>query len=109
MKTKIAFLLFVICISSGFAQVHQAECNILKDENSIVCKYSTPIVTKEELITVQWLSPKNEIERQRDITVYPNGVSVYDFRFLDGRDKGTWHFTIIKNGEKVAETTFTVD
>jgi hypothetical protein len=109
MKTKIASLLFIILLNISFAQEHQAECSILKDENSIVCKYSTPLVKKEELITVQWLSPKNEIERQRDITVYPNGVSVYDFRFLDGRDKGTWHFIVIKNGDKVVETTFTVD
>jgi hypothetical protein len=109
MKTKIFSLMLIIGIFPCFAQEHQAECNILKDENSIVCKYSTPLVKKEELITVQWLSPKNEIERQRDITVYPHGVSVYDFRFLDGRDKGTWHFIVIKNGEKVVETTFTVD
>ncbi|NLO17825.1 MAG: hypothetical protein GX118_06505, partial [Arcobacter butzleri] len=44
-----------------------------------------------------------------DITISAKNSSIYDYRFLDGRDKGTWTFKVLKGEEELASTTFEVE
>ncbi|QOG13003.1 hypothetical protein [Arcobacter sp. FWKO B] len=87
----------------------EAECTILEDENSIVCKFTTPAQNIDQTFTIMWINPLNEIDRQRDITIPAHNVSIYDFRYLDGRESGRWKFSVFKNDKKIAETAFSLD
>lgn len=104
------FAVFIMFISFLFANTQSStnelynpniECLILEDENSIVCKFE---VQKDEessqKVTINWISPNGEISRSRELEVAPFDTSVYDFRYLDGREKGLWSFVIIyKNSQ----------
>lgn len=104
-------VLFLLLISTHIlaSQDNVADCIILEDEGSIVCKYSTKKLNIEQQITVKWINPNGEIDREREITIPPNNISVYDFRYTDGRDLGIWNFIVLQNNKKVASTTFSLD
>lgn len=77
------------------------DCLILEDENSIICKFEIVRDTeKEQIITINWVSPTGEISRSREMIIPPGDSSAYDYRYLDGRESGKWDFTIIYNGKE---------
>lgn len=77
------------------------DCLILEDENSIICKFEVVRDTeKEQIITINWISPTGEISRTREMIIPPGDSSAYDYRYLDGREGGKWDFTIIYNGKE---------
>lgn len=77
------------------------DCLILEDENSIICKFEVIRDTeKEQIITINWVSPTGEISRSREMIIPPGDSSAYDYRYLDGRESGKWDFTIIYNGKE---------
>ena len=81
------------------------DCIILQDENSIICKFELQRDTIEQNIQVLWLNPKGEISRQRDMLIPAGHGSIYDYRYLDGRELGVWSFKVIFK-EKEYSTTF---
>lgn len=109
MKAKIAFLFIVLFTIKVVSFAHEADCIILQDESSIVCKYTTPIYENERTVEVRWISPSKEIDRQRDITIPPNNVSIYDFRYLDGREAGLWEFVVLEKDKVITSTQFTIE
>lgn len=109
MISKIFLSLFIISSYLLASQDSIADCIILEDEDSIVCKYSTKKLDTEQLITVKWINPNGEIDRQRDITIPPNNISVYDFRYIDGRDLGVWKFIVLRDDKTIAQTTFELE
>ncbi|MCB9096817.1 hypothetical protein [Arcobacter aquimarinus] len=77
------------------------DCLILEDENSIICKFEVIRDTeKEQIITINWVSPTGEISRSREMIIPPGDSSAYDYRYLDGREGGKWDFMIIYNGKE---------
>ncbi|CAM3593563.1 hypothetical protein [Arcobacter aquimarinus] len=77
------------------------DCLILEDENSIICKFEVIRDTeKEQVITINWVSPTGEISRSREMIIPPGDSSAYDYRYLDGREGGKWDFMIIYNGKE---------
>lgn len=92
------FISFLFANQNGNVESYNPniECLILEDEDSIVCKFE---VQKDEensqKVTINWISPNGEISRSRELEVAPQNASVYDFRYLDGREKGLWSFVII--------------
>ena len=74
-----------------------ADCLILEDENSIICKFEVIRDTKDQQIVINWISPTGEISRTREMNIPAGDVSAYDYRYLDGREGGKWNFKIIYN------------
>jgi hypothetical protein len=82
-------------------------CLLLKDENSIICKYQTQRVHYDRNITIYWIDPNHLVSRTRQITIPANHSSIYDYRYISGRLLGEWEFRI-KDRDKYASTTFTL-
>ncbi|MEA3353854.1 MAG: hypothetical protein U9Q33_08575 [Campylobacterota bacterium] len=104
-------LSFVFLCTISFAQQSQkagVDCLLLVDENSIICKYTQIRVDHEKTVTFQWIDPKGEISRSRDMNIPALHGSVYDYRYIKGRSSGKWTFKVI-DGEKEYTTNFTID
>jgi hypothetical protein len=81
------------------------DCLILQDENSIICKFETNRIIKDQDIVVQWLDPQGDVSRSRNMIVPAGHGSIYDYRYINGRLKGLWTFKVIEN-EKEYTTNF---
>lgn len=108
MLKYILFLFFVTSLFSIEPQAEQettqesrnytpkVECLVLEDENSILCKFEIIIdPVEDQMISLKWINPNQEVTRTRDIIIPAGASSAYDFRYLDGREKGIWNFKII--------------
>ncbi|MFA7084509.1 MAG: hypothetical protein WC141_08250 [Arcobacteraceae bacterium] len=85
-------------------ETKEADCLILKDENSIICKYTSPIGTQDKEIEVEWINPNGESTRKRTVIVPAGHSSVYDFRYISGRLKGIWTFKVYDEEDSVTTT-----
>jgi len=86
----------------------RADCILLEDENSIICKYMAPRVDIEKTIIIEWIDPNGEISRTREMMVPPMHGSIYDYRYLQGRVPGVWTFKIT-DGNQTYTTQFTIE
>lgn len=86
----------------------KADCLILKDENSIVCKYSHERVQIDKEIKIQWIDPNGKITRERSIIIPAGHGSIYDFRYIEGRMKGQWQFKVFEESIETV-TTFEIN
>ncbi len=103
-------LLFMLLLSlSLFAQENKPEvdCLILEDENSIICKYILSRETTDKNITFEWIDPEGNVSRTKDVVVLSNHGSAYDFRYINGRQKGIWTFKVIDNNQ-IYKTEFEI-
>ena len=104
---------FLICVLPLFGNVVQvneekikdynpnADCLVLEDEKSVICKFEVMRdETKEQQITINWISPTGEISRTREMVIPAGDTSAYDYRYLDGRENGKWDFKIIYSGKE---------
>jgi len=107
MKKIIISVLFLSITLFAQNVTSEADCLILEDENSIICKYVHDRMDVDKNITFEWVDPNGEISRTREMIVPANHGSVYDFRYMDGRKKGTWSFKVF-DGKKTLETKFEV-
>ena len=103
-------VLFFFIVSFSFASVDyeldEVDCLIIKEENSIICKYtSKEVVEEDKFIKVEWINPSGEMSRERKILFPAGHGSVYDFRYLEGRELGVWTFKVI-DGENIFKTDF---
>lgn len=84
---------------------NNADCLILEDENSIICKYEMNRPEVDQQIKVEWISPTGEISRGREMLIPVGHGSVYDYRYISGRESGTWTFKVYHN-DKTYSTQF---
>ena len=98
-------LLSVLLTSIVVAQEVEVDCLIVKDENSIICKYTQDRSLEDRMVKIHWIDPQGKISRQRDINFPAGHASIYDFRYLEGRISGTWIFKIIDDAKEY-KTTF---
>jgi len=82
-----------------------ADCLILQDENSIICKFETNRNSSDRNIVVQWIDPQGDVSRSRNMLIPAGHASIYDYRYINGRLKGSWTFKVIEN-EKSYITSF---
>ncbi len=112
MKKLIYKLLFIsslaFCETIDIESKNSADCLILQDENSIICKYLHERVEEDKDILIQWINPKGDISRERTLIIPAGHGSIYDFRYIEGRMKGIWQFKVIDSD---IETTanFTIE
>ena len=94
-KLLYSFLLLAsICLAQE-DKINNVDCLILKDEDSIICKYSINRLEHDKEINMQWIDPNKKLSRNRTITIPQGHGSVYDFRYITGRQKGIWIFKVI--------------
>lgn len=104
---------FLICVLPLFAENTKlneekiqdynpnADCLILEDEKSVICKFEVMRdEVKEQSIVINWISPSGEISRTREMIIPAGDTSAYDYRYLDGRENGKWDFKIIYAGKE---------
>lgn len=91
-------LLFVLTVAFGETiqseSKNSADCLILEDENSIICKYVHPRSEEDKEISVKWVDPSGESSRERTLLIPAGHGSIYDFRYIEGRVKGIWQFQV---------------
>jgi len=104
------FLASTICFCETYDEgpLYNADCLILEDENSIICKYEHDRLDEDVSITIKWIDPSGKVSRQRDLILPAGHGSIYDFRYIDGRKKGIWKFEVIE-GDIKTETTFNIE
>ncbi len=103
-KLLITFIA-VLALNAQEEPKKNVDCIILKDEDSIICKYQTIRKNIDEPILIEWINPQGKISRTREMTVPAGHSSIYDFRYIKNRAKGTWTFKVNSN-EEVYTTTF---
>ena len=81
-----------------------ADCLILEDENSIICKYLHERLEEDKEIIVKWVDPQGEISRERTLIIPAGHGSIYDFRYIEGREKGIWQFKVLEDGIETSAT-----
>lgn len=109
-KHLVFFLICVLPLFGNVVQVNEekikdynpnADCLVLEDEKSVICKFEVMRdETKEQQITINWISPTGEISRTREMVIPAGDTSAYDYRYLDGRENGKWDFKIIYSGKE---------
>ncbi len=94
-KLSVLFLLIVsFSFASGDYTPNEVDCLVIKEENSIICKYISERSSEDRFINVEWIDPNGDLSRSRKI-LFPSGHgSVYDFRYLSGRAEGIWTFKV---------------
>jgi hypothetical protein len=102
----IAILIFT-CINA-FAINSSADCIIIKDDNSIICKYKHERRDIEKIVKFEWHDPSGNISRKRDIIIPAGHGSIYDYRYLDGRLPGEWTFKVFDNNHTI-ESKFVIE
>lgn len=108
MKLKYGVLFCMLFLTFAYANDKNIDCLILKDENSIICKYIQERVPEDKYITMQWIEPDGVITREREILIPAFHSSVYDYRYIEGRSLGEWTFKVIDNEDEYI-TTFMIE
>jgi hypothetical protein len=83
----------------------RVDCLILEDEDSIICKFEINRQTEDQELVFQWINPEGELSRSRDMQIPAGHGSIYDYRYIDGREAGNWIFKVIYK-EKEYSTKF---
>lgn len=101
-------IILSLILSASFAfsleHMNEADCLIIEEENSIICKYSGERNIEDKFVHIEWIDPKGNVSRARKIIIPKGHGSVYDFRYISGRMPGIWTFRVID-----AETTFATE
>lgn len=106
-KGLVVFLSFftLIFAADSYEEQNIADCVVLKDQNSIICKYMQQRDSVDKKILFEWSDPDGNISRTREMIIPAGHGSVYDFRYIDGRKKGIWTFKVFDD-KTTYETTF---
>ncbi|GGD36873.1 hypothetical protein GCM10012288_08690 [Malaciobacter pacificus] len=90
-----------------FEQIEpNADCLILEDENSIICKFEVTRTSYDKQIKIEWISPSGELSRERDMIIPAGHGSIYDYRYINGRELGFWTFKVVLEDGKNYSTQF---
>jgi len=86
----------------------KVECIILKDENSIICKYTHKRINIDKTVKFEWHEPDGVVSRVRAMIIPAGHGSVYDYRYIKGRTSGLWTLKVIDNN-KVTKANFIIE
>lgn len=108
MKKYLLILSIITTVLFGYENDKEADCIILKEENSIICKYSHIRINEDKEVTFNWIEPNGKVTRTRVMVLPAGHGSVYDYRYLEGRTKGNWTFEVIDGEDKIT-TNFIIE
>lgn len=95
-------LMFTVSIFATDALV----CEVVNQDDilKIKCKYKTVSKDYDRNISMAWTSPSTpQDDRFKTIVLPAYNISVYDFRYFDGRADGSW--TISATDEETGQVT----
>jgi hypothetical protein len=101
-------LLTTFLISLNAKTTNNVDCIIIKDENSIICKYILERVNSHKKVVFNWIEPNNSISRKRVMDIPIGHGSVYDFRYIKGRSQGIWTLEVTDNNQTY-KTNFLIE
>ncbi len=81
-------------------------CKVVNEDDimKIKCKYKTTSKEYDRNISMAWTSPSTpQDDRFKTLTLPAYHVSVYDYRYFDGRADGSW--TISATDEETGQVT----
>lgn len=84
------------------------KCELVKKDDilKIKCKYNTISKDYDRNISVAWTSPSTpQDDRFKTVVLPAYNISIYDFRYFDGRADGSW--TISATDEETGQVTTT--
>ena len=99
------FTFFISLTFSLFAS-DALECGVINEGDilKIKCKYKTVSKDYDRNISMAWTSPSTpQDDRFKTVLLPAYHISVYDFRYFDGRADGSW--TISATDEETGEVT----
>ena len=108
MKKYILLIFAFITLSYAGETPNGVDCLILEDENSIICKYTHERADFDKEVEFQWIEPDGRVTRKRAMIIPAYHGSIYDYRYIEGRNKGEWTFKVIDNGIEY-KTTFVLE
>ncbi|HIP12798.1 MAG TPA: hypothetical protein EYG97_00860 [Arcobacter sp.] len=112
MKKLLINILLLLSISSLNILANETsskvDCVLLKDENSIICKYTHERVNMQKTVRFEWHEPDGVVSRVRAMVIPAGHGSVYDYRYIKGRTSGLWTLKVLDNNE-VIKTTFIIE
>jgi len=88
--------------------INSVDCIILKDENSIICKYIHQRSEEDKYVEFYWIDPMGNISRERTMLIPAGHGSIYDYRFINGRVSGQWTFKVQDNNQTY-QTNFIIE
>lgn len=80
---------------------YKADCLILKEENSIICKYTHKRIDEDKIVKFEWIEPDGTISRVRSMFIPAGHGSIYDYRYIKGRTKGSWTFKVTDENREI--------
>jgi hypothetical protein len=108
-KTLIILSLYILNLNASNHNVkNSVDCIIIKDENSIICKYIHNRINYDKKVIFKWIEPNKILSRQRVLDIPLGHGSVYDFRYINGRAKGQWTLEVIDDN-KTYKTNFIIE
>jgi len=84
------------------------KCELVNKDDilKIKCKYNTASKDYDRNISMAWTSPSTpQDDRFKTVVLPAYNISVYDFRYFDGRADGSW--TISATDEETGQVTTT--
>lgn len=100
--TLLAFLSLSLFASDAL------KCELVNKDDilKIKCKYNTISTDYDRNISMAWTSPSTpQDDRFKTVLLPAYNISVFDFRYFDGRADGSW--TISATDEKTGQVTTT--
>jgi len=94
------------------ALVLYGDVKCIQEEQRIICTYFIDRSDNSSGVTVRfhWISPSRKDDRIKSFRVPPLYGSVYDYRFLPGRESGHWRVVVQElETNKTASTTFDIN
>jgi len=81
-------------------------CNIEPKENRITCQYNFERIKTNREITFQWIDPKGVLKREKTFNIPKYHSFIYDYRYITGRETGSWKVNVIENGIKTSSNFY---
>ncbi|PHR59371.1 MAG: hypothetical protein COA44_00015 [Arcobacter sp.] len=101
------FILLTFLSFSLFAE-DALKCELINKDDilKIKCKYNTISKDYDRNVSMAWTSPSTPQDDRFKIILLPAyNISVYDYRYFDGRADGSW--TISATDEETGQVTIT--
>ena len=100
------FMTLFISLTLSLFATDALVCNMINEDDilKIKCKYKTVSKEYDRNISMAWTSPSTpQDDRFKTVLLPAYHVSVYDFRYFDGRADGSW--TISATDEETGQVT----
>jgi hypothetical protein len=97
-------LLTLLILGSYLYAEDGVDCLVNKSKNSITCKYTQSTIKEDRKITMDWVEPSGVVSRHKVLSIPANHISVYDYRYLNGRTTGEWTIKVTDKGQKFSST-----